>query len=133
MKFIYLSDFMDERYLPGSDLVYGGYTYCLRLNRAESKYIYSGYFPDRAIGGWKNIEGENVFFVSDSVGIGRVVSTGYEIYDEKFNRSSCLRSKKIDRPVDQFKNYLVLQHDHFKKKFRAPANKRPLEFSWKYR
>ena len=112
MKVIYLSDFMDERSSPGGNLVYGGYTYCLRFDGDESEYIYNGYFPDRAIGGWKNIEGENVFFVSDGAGIGRVVSTSYEIYDEKFNRSSALRFNSIDRPVDQFKNYLVLQQDH---------------------
>ena len=112
MKVIYLSDFLDERSYPESNLVYGGYTYCLKINIDDPEYIYNGYLPDRPSGGWKQIEGENLFFVSDRSELGRVVSTSYEIYDDKFNRSNCLQFGNVERPVDQFKSYLILQQGY---------------------
>jgi hypothetical protein len=43
------------------------------------------------------------------------------------------KAKLLNPNEQKFDLMVELFNDHFKKKFRAPANKRPLELSWKYK
>lgn len=70
MKIFYTGNPEDERSIPdGNQLVFGGYTHCLILEKDSVFYNMDGYFPERRFSRWFNYYGTDVAVASIRTGI----------------------------------------------------------------
>src|SRR5690606_12665956 len=70
MKIFYTGNPDDERSIPDSNqLVFGGYTYCLALEKDSVSYNMDGYFPERRFSQWFKYQGADVAVASIRTGI----------------------------------------------------------------
>ena len=70
MKIFYTGNPEDERSIPDSNqLVFGGYTHCLILEKDSVFYNMDGYFPERRFSRWFNYYGTDVAVASIKTGI----------------------------------------------------------------
>lgn len=113
MKFIYVSNEVDEKSIPDSaNLVFRGHTYSIEVEKDSYSYNFSGYMPEHRLGPWLDSPEGSVALVSKDIGIEpKYYFVEKNVYGRDFELTEYFGSKSVNREGRKFGDLCVINEE----------------------